>query len=184
MDKVWFKLRQTHYPPGPEDVILAGDGNDTAASICLGHCITGLKRLDFPLNRGEVLAFPTRMKVFRASSLEFKWHDEQRSNHGVKLGIGAPVAAALGLLSVQGSVKLAFRHSRADYEMYDRLDTYFVQPTPAYVEDCLDGEALRKYIAGKSNWSFFLITGIRVARKGSKKTEETRSREVEGGPQA
>lgn len=63
MEKVWFKLRQTDHYPAPEDIILLGNGDDSQATICLGHFISDLKRLDFPLNRDSILPFHRRMTV-------------------------------------------------------------------------------------------------------------------------
>ncbi len=58
MEKVWFKLRQTDYPPGPEETILAGSGDDTSAPICLGHFVSDLKHIDFPINSGRYPGLP------------------------------------------------------------------------------------------------------------------------------
>ncbi|PTD02645.1 hypothetical protein FCULG_00009260 [Fusarium culmorum] len=115
MEKVWFKLRQTdHYPPS-EDTILLGDGDDLEATLCLGHYVSDLKNIDFPLNRGSILPFPRRMT---------------------------------------GST-----------------------------QDCLDQEELKAYVKGKSFWSMFMITGIKVARAGTRETREENGVFVDIGPQ-
>ncbi|KAI1823013.1 hypothetical protein F4861DRAFT_540411 [Xylaria intraflava] len=183
MEKVWFKLRQTHYPPGPEASILAGEGDDTNCPIALGHCIPDLKRLEHPINAGAIVAFPTRMKVFRGSTTDFTWDAERKASNGVSIGAGAPLAAAMGLLTVKASVQLAFERSISEHERYARLDTYFVQPNRAYVETCLKTAELKRYVGAWPSRSFFMITGIRVARGGSRSVQEASRVTVQGGPE-
>ncbi|KJZ78278.1 hypothetical protein HIM_02316 [Hirsutella minnesotensis 3608] len=182
MEKVWFKLRQTHYPPGPEAKILAGDGDDSQASICLGHCIPDLKHIDFPINSGAVVAFPTRIKVFHSQSLEFKWNDTRSSGFGLSLGAGSALAAALGLLTVKASIRLAFKNSVEEHEGYERLDTYFVQPNRRYIASCLETDALKEYVDDRLDWSLFMITGIKVARAGGKTAKMVKDMTIDGGP--
>ncbi|RDA89194.1 hypothetical protein CP532_0509 [Ophiocordyceps camponoti-leonardi (nom. inval.)] len=184
MEKVWFKLRQTHYPPGPEEKILAGEGDDSTTPICLGHIIPDLKHIDFPLNGGEVVAFPARMAVFKSESIHFKWHDGSRSGLSLVFGAGGSIAAALGLVSVKASVRFAFQRSVDEYEEFDRLDTYFVQPNRRYVEQCLQTALVGGYIEDKKDWSFFIITGIKVARAGKRSTRAASGTDTGGGPQA
>ncbi|RDA92663.1 hypothetical protein CP533_3732 [Ophiocordyceps camponoti-saundersi (nom. inval.)] len=183
MEKVWFKLRQTHYPPGPEERILAGDGDDTKTPICLGHIIPDLKHIDFPINGGEVVAFPARMTVFKSESIHFKWHDGQRTGWGFALGAGGTIAAALGLVSVKASIRFAFQRSVDEYEEFERLDTYFVQPNRPYVEQCLRMALVKDHVEDKKDWSFFIITGIKVARAGKRSTRAASGTETGGGPQ-
>jgi hypothetical protein len=177
MEKVWFKLRQTDYPPPTEESM--GTSEETAP-ICLGHFISDLKHIDFVLNRCAIEEFPPNMQVFHTDAIHFKWDDSWNAETGGGLGAGAPIAAAAGL-TVKGSVKLAFSRSVQSCEEYDRLDSYIVQPNRAYVADCLDGDALSAHVAGKKSWSMFIITGIRVARKGKKTTSESSRKEGEGG---
>jgi len=183
MEKVWFKLRQTHYPPGPEASILAGRGDDTNCPIALGHCVPDLKRLEFPVNSGAILPFPTRMKVFQASTIDFKWDAARKTSYGLGLGAGAPLAVAMGLLTVKASIQLAFEHSVSEHEKYARLDTYFVQPNRSYVDACLKTAEMKRYVGDRESWSFFMITGIRVAREGSRSVQEGSRVVVEGGPE-
>lgn len=180
MDKVWFKLRQTHYCSGPEEVILSGDGDDSQAPICLGHCIPDLRRLDFPINRGAITPFSTRMKVFPTQSINFKWDETRGLENDPLVGVTAPVAAAMGLLTVKGSIQFAFKKAVENHEMYQRLDTYIVQPNRHYVDECLQTEALQDHIRGKTTWSFFMITGIRVARTGKRSTGKSSGVDVNG----
>lgn len=182
MDKVWFKLRQTHYPPGPGEVILAGDGDDSQAPLCLGHCISDLKHLDCPLNSGALVAFPQRMSVFSSHVIDFKWERKRGFATSLALATSAPIAASLGLQTVKASISVAFKRSVSQYEEYKRLDTYIVQPNHRYIQQCLEREELKNYIGDKANWSFFMITGLRVARAGTRLDTAIKNVQVKGGP--
>ncbi|PHH79272.1 hypothetical protein CDD80_5267 [Ophiocordyceps camponoti-rufipedis] len=183
MDKVWFKLRQTHYPPAPEAKILAGDGDDSQSAICLGHIIPDLGHIDFPINSGAVVAFPSRMTVFQSHSLEFRWQDGRKSGLGLGLGAGGTLAGALGLMTVKASIRLAFQRSVEEYEEFDRLDTYIVQLNRRYVDQCLETDEVKDYVGNKRDWAFFIITGVKIARAGQRKTRVNSSTETGGGPQ-
>lgn len=179
MEKVWFKLRQTDYPPPTVESM--GTSEETGP-ICLGHFISDLKHIDFVLNRGAVEEFPPSMEVYPTNTTKFTWDDSQDSKTGGALGVGVPIAAAAGL-TVKGSIKLAFSNSVHNYEEYEGLDSYIVQPNPAYIAECLDGDLMKAHVADRKIWSIFMITGLRIARKGKKTTSETSKVEVEGGPE-
>ncbi|PNP43615.1 hypothetical protein TGAMA5MH_04587 [Trichoderma gamsii] len=183
MDKVWFKLRQTCYPPGPEETILAGDGDDSQGPLCLGHCIADLKHLDSPFNSGAVVPFPQRMNVFSSHIVDFKWERKRGFATSLALAANAPIAATIGLLTVKASVSMAFKRSVSQIEEYSRLDTYIVQPTRRYIQQCLETDELKKYVGDKPHWSFFMITGLRVARAGTRLDITSKhALEIKGGP--
>ncbi|KAF4435105.1 hypothetical protein FACUT_7406 [Fusarium acutatum] len=175
MEKVWFKLRQTDYPPSPEDAILRGDGDDSTAPLCLGHLVSNLKALDFPLNHGSILPFPSRMRVFGNSTLNFTWDDTRLRSPGTNL-------AATGV-TAKASLQFAFMKTVESHEEYDRLDTYIVQPTKGYIEDCLERDQLKAYVKGKVSWSMFMITGIKVARAGKREAQEETNLAADIGPE-
>lgn len=184
MEKVWFKLRQTDYPPPPEETILAGDGDgdDSCAPICLGHIIPDLKHLDFPINRGAIHPFPPRMRVFNTNTLDFRWEKTTAEHTGINIGASAPpVLAAVGI-TVKASLLVAFAQSVETHEAYARLDTYIVQPTKRYVDECLKREELKEYIGGRLSWFVFIITGIMVARGGTRDTKSADAVDLEVGP--
>ncbi|KAG5654842.1 hypothetical protein KAF25_009219 [Fusarium avenaceum] len=182
MEKVWFKLGQTDYPPPPEDTILRGDGDDSAAPLCLGHIIRNLKDLDFPLNQHSIAAFPHRMRVFCNTTLNFTWDETKLKSPGTNLAAGAPILAAAGI-TAKTSLQFAFMRTVESYEAYERLDTYIVQPTKSYIEDCLAQEKLKAHIKGKVAWSIFMITGIKVARAGKREAQEQKCLAADIGPE-
>jgi len=182
MEKVWFKLRQTDYPPSPEDAILRGDGDDSAAPLCLGHFISNLKTLDFPLNHGSILPFPPLMRPFCSSILNFTWDDTRLKSPGTNLAAGAPILAAAGV-TAKASLQFAFMKTVESHEEYDRLDTYIVQPTKGYIKDCLEQDELKAHVKGKISWSVFMITGIKVARAGKREAQEETNVAADIGPE-
>ncbi|KLO98308.1 uncharacterized protein FFB20_06319 [Fusarium fujikuroi] len=182
MEKVWFKLRQTDYPPCPEDAILHGDGDDSTAPLCLGHFISNLKTLDFPLNHGSILPFPPLMRPFCSSILNFTWDDTRLKSPGTNLAAGAPILAATGV-TAKASLQFAFMKTVESHEEYDRLDTYIVQPTKGYIKDCLEQDELKAHIKGKISWSAFMITGIKVARAGKREAQEETNVAADIGPE-
>ncbi|CZR39128.1 uncharacterized protein FPRO_05680 [Fusarium proliferatum ET1] len=182
MEKVWFKLRQTDYPPSPEDAILHGDGDDSTAPLCLGHFISNLKALDFPLNHGSILPFPPLMRPFCSSILNFTWDDTRLKSPGTNLAAGAPILAAAGV-TAKASLQFAFMKTVESHEEYDRLDTYIVQPTKGYIRDCLEQDELKAHVKGKVSWSVFMITGIKVARAGKREAQEETNIAADIGPE-
>ncbi|KAF5237119.1 hypothetical protein FAUST_6259 [Fusarium austroamericanum] len=121
------------------------------------------------------------MTVHRTSVLDFTWNDSTTNAPGITLSAGVPVLATAGI-TVKASLQAAFMQTIENHESYDRLDTYTVQPTEGYIEDCLDQEELRAYMKGKPFWSMFMITGIKVARIGTKETREENGMVVDVGP--
>ncbi|GJC96375.1 hypothetical protein ColKHC_05201 [Colletotrichum higginsianum] len=175
MDKVWFKLRQTDYPPPtPESM---GTRIETGP-LCLGHIVPDLRHLDFPINRNEIEPFSRNMLVYTTSAHSFRWHDTLDKERSSTLGGGAPVLAAVGLpVTATADVKAVFKASVANNEEYERLDTYLVQVTRAYIADCLEGNKVAEHVKKSSSlgtWSMFIITGLKIARVGSRSTSSSK----------
>ncbi|EFQ30410.1 hypothetical protein CGRA01v4_09953 [Colletotrichum graminicola] len=103
-----------------------GTGTETGP-LDLGHFVPDLRRLDFPINRGEIEPFLRSMPMFPTASISFRWGDTQASEYGGVLGGGAPVLAAAGEpVTAKADVSAIFRSSVFNYEAYERLDTYVV----------------------------------------------------------
>jgi len=171
MDKVWFKLRQTDYPPPPEAAILRGC-TGVEAPICLGHIIEDLKSLNFAMNPDTIEPLPRNMRVFPTRMIDFRWDDARSQERSVDVGASAPVATAAGV-TLGADIKLAFSKSVGSHEEYERLDKYIVQPTQSYITDCLDEEPFASYTKGRTTWSIFMVTGLCVARKGTSSTSDS-----------
>ncbi|GKU07319.1 hypothetical protein FLAG1_10222 [Fusarium langsethiae] len=119
--------------------------------------------------------------VHRNSVLKFSWDDGTQNAPGIHLAAGAPVLAAAGI-TAKANLQTAFMRNVENHESYDQLDTYTVQRTKSYVEDCLAQDELKTYVKGKPFWSMFMITGIKVARAGTRETREERGTIVDVGP--
>ncbi|KAJ5668903.1 hypothetical protein N7462_009973 [Penicillium macrosclerotiorum] len=146
--------------------------------ICLGHFIADIEHIDFALNQGCIEEFPPSMRVYQTKTIHFKWDENTEASGGGSFGMGAP---APGGMAIKGSLKQVFRRSVHSYEEYDRLDTYIVQPNKAYIAECLEIDELASHIAGKRSWSAFMITGLKVARKGFKTLHQARGTKNELG---
>jgi hypothetical protein len=168
MDKVWFKLRQTDYPPPPEAAILQGC-TGVEAPVCLSHVFEDLTTLDFAINTDSIEPLPRNMRVFPTRMVDFRWDGTRSQENSVDLGASAPVAAAAGV-TLGGDIKLAFSKSVESHEEYERLDKYIMQPIQVYIKDCLKKEPFASYIKEKMTWSMFMVTGLCMARKGISST--------------
>ena len=184
MEKVWFKLLQTDYsPPTVESMGTDKGTEEEKGAIRLGHFISDLKHIDFPINQNEVENFPANMPVFATTALEFKWDSSENTERGGNLGVGAPIAVAAGI-TVKGNLKLTFKREFTNHEQYDRLDKYIVQMNKSYIQDCLDSiGSLEKY-TNKRIWTIFVVTGLMVARGATKRAAtESKGMELEVGPE-
>ncbi|WYZ41191.1 hypothetical protein EsH8_V_000086 [Colletotrichum jinshuiense] len=103
------------------------------------------------------------MAIQRTYSHDTSWKETNQLN--ANLSLGAKVLAVPGV-TVNASAGAAFLRSVDNASHFDTLDTYIVQATQAYVEDSLYTEEVSKYIKENPsiNRSFYMITGITVAR--------------------
>lgn len=180
--KCWFVLRQTHYPPPelPEFGVGVAKG-----PICLGHVIPDLAHLDNVINTKGPNEFPADMQIYPSTAWDLTWESSAADGVGLDGTVGAPVAAAAGVeLSLSAGV--AFQKSIRNSDQFEKLETFIVQPTAEYVEDTVDDPQVARYIEKHTvlgfSKSLFLITGIIIARGAKTSVEETKKRDVHGGP--
>ncbi|KAJ3960849.1 hypothetical protein N0V92_002465 [Colletotrichum tropicale] len=149
----------------------------------MGHFVSDLSRIDFPINRGEIEPFPRSMQVHYKTDQFFKWEESQGSEHGGALGGGAPVLGAAGVpITAKADIKAVFKATVSSFEVYERLDTYLVQVNRSYIADCLENEKIAQHTKDRAifgKWSMFVITGLKVARSGS--SSKSSSRKTESG---
>ncbi|KAK6526010.1 hypothetical protein TWF281_011051 [Arthrobotrys megalospora] len=181
MDNCWFVLKQTHYPAPSADSMRKGK---PTGSISLGHIIRDLKHLDQVINAEHIEPFSRAMHIWPTRLFDFKWgHSTEQETTGLAAA-GVPIAAAAGL-TVGADAGFAFRQSVKNYWEFQQLDRYIVQPTSSYVNACLESEEVAKYIESVRTlgfWSIFMITGLIVARGGSRNViTESSGRGVSGG---
>ncbi|KAK6337070.1 hypothetical protein TWF718_009856 [Orbilia javanica] len=181
MENCWFVLKQTHYPAPDVDSMRKGK---PTGPISLGHVIRDLKHLDQVINAEYVEPFTRAMQIHQTKMQNFQWNHTEEGERALEASVGVPVPPAPGL-TVNASIGFAFRKSVKNYWEFEHLDRYIVQPTQPYLNECLESEEVSKYVERSQKfgfWSFFMITGLIIARGGGKNTAaEAQAHEVSAG---
>lgn len=184
MDKCWFVLSQTDYPP-PQEVDEIGAVKQVGP-LCLGHFVKDLKHLDHVINTSGPDPFPLDMPIYRTDPIEFEWESNKEGGFDLSAGAEVPVAAAVPGLSAKASLGLALKKTVGDSWLIEGLETVVVAPTRAYVNRCLAGEAMREFLEHNKfgpTWSVFIITGLKIARGNTtRKTSRGGEKGISGGP--
>ncbi|KAF5963527.1 hypothetical protein FCOIX_13805 [Fusarium coicis] len=183
MDKCWFVLSQTHYPP-PQESDENGAFKQTGP-LCLGHFIKNLQHLDDVINTGGPEPFPLDMPVYRTGPIEFEWESNKEGGFDVSVSADVPVAAAPGI-NAKASLGFALKKTVGNSWQIEQLETVTVEPTRAYVSRCLAGEQIVEFLEDSKfgpTWSIFIITGLKIVRGNStQKTSQGREKGLKGGP--
>jgi hypothetical protein len=183
MDKCWFVLPQTHYPPPQEEEDENGALKQTG-SICLGHFIKDLKHLDQVVNSSGPEAFPFDMPIYRTKPTNFEWEENKEQGLSLSTTAEAPVAAVAGI-TAKGSLGFALKKTVGNHWQIDELSTMVVQPSRAYINRCLASEPVAEFLKHAKlgpTWSIFMITGLKIAHGNStQKVSHGRERSVQGG---
>lgn len=183
MDKCWFVLSQTHYPP-PREADENGVSKQ-AGPLCLGHFIKNLKHLDHVVNRDGPEPFPRDMPVYRTGPIEFQWESNEEAGFDVSMGAAVPIAAAPGI-NANTSLGLALKKTVGNSWQIEQLETLTIDPTRAYLNRCLASEQVVELLEDKKfspTWSIFMITGLKIVRGNStQNTSHGRERGIKGGP--
>lgn len=180
MDKCWFVLPQTHYPPPQED---EENGKQTGP-ICLGHFIQDLEHLDQVINESGPEPFSLEMPIYRTQPIGFEWENNREGGIDLSVSADAPVAAGAGV-TAKASMGFALKKTVRDYWQFDQLDTMVVQPSRAYINRCLATPQIAEFLQQKkllSTWSIYIITGLKIVRGSStRQTSYGRERGLRGG---
>ncbi|KAH8692295.1 hypothetical protein BGW36DRAFT_464809 [Talaromyces proteolyticus] len=176
MEKCWFILRQSHYPP-PQDGI---------GPIQLGHIIPDLRRLDQVINATPgPYPYPRGIAIYKSRQEIVKSKIDNNDKASLSSSVLVPIPQAAGLVSVGGRIGYAFQRSVARYWEFDALDISFIQPTRAYIEDCLGEDAVKMYIDRHrhlNSWSLYMVTGLTVARGAKAKREDKKRDDISIAP--
>lgn len=183
MDKCWFVLSQTHYPP-PQEV--SGNGAfKQSGPLCLGHFVKSLKHLDQVINKGGPEPFPLDMPVYRTGPIEFEWGSNKEAGFNTSIQASVPIAAAPGL-DAKASLGLALRKTVGNSWQIEQLETLTVDPTRSYLNRCLAGDDIVQYLEEHRlgpTWSIFIITGLKIVRgRSTQTTSQERERGISAGP--
>jgi hypothetical protein len=158
-EKSWFILRYNHFPP------------DTF--IKLGQLVTNPKEPNIPIAPDGPLDFPSNM--ISVSSVEEGFHWEASSGHDEHLTLSAEMDG----LPVSGEIKAEFKKKVRNWADFTSLETQLIGPTKQYVEESMGrplvAETLGKNILQKS---VFMVTGLKIAKKGERGVESARSKEL------
>ncbi|KAF4447233.1 hypothetical protein F53441_9220 [Fusarium austroafricanum] len=183
MDKCWFVLSQTHYPP-PQESDENGAFKQTGP-LCLGHFIKNLKHLDHVINTGGPEPFPLDMPVYRTGPIEFEWESTKEGGFDASIGADVPIAAAPGI-NAKASLGFALKKTIGNSWQIEQLETLTVEPTRAYINRCLAGEQIAEFLEDNKlgpTWSIFIITGLKIVRGNStQETSHGREKGINGGP--
>jgi hypothetical protein len=184
MEKCWFVLKQSHYPPPdlPEHGIGIANG-----AICLGHIVPDSKNLDGVINRSEDgIKFTLVVKIYHTESWDLDWKRDEGLKAGGSENASAPITGAIPV-TAKLHTKLAFEHTKKDHKEFDTLDRYIIQVNRKFIGGILEDEVVAAHIertkgvkllgvGGK--WSVYMITGIIVARGAKGESGESRKAEA------
>jgi hypothetical protein len=184
MEKCWFVLKQSHYPP--PDLPKNGIGIANGA-ISLGHIIPDSINLDGVINRSEEgIKFTPAVRIYHTESWGLDWKRDKSLEAGLSANVKAPIGAGVPVFAEQ-QTKLAFEHTEKNYKEFDTLDRYTIQVDRKFISRILEDEEVAAHIERikgvqllgiGGQWSIYMITGITVARGAKGDSEE--SRKVEG----
>lgn len=181
MDKCWFVLRQSHYPP-PE----YSEAEDSSrGAICLGHIIPDLEHLDNVINTDGPELYPANMPVYTTKKWSLNWEFDR----GHLMELSASGAAPIGPIQADANVAVVFQNSTSSYSNFESLDTNIIQPTLAYIEDSLESELVRKElesrkILGISSWTLLMVTGLIIAKGAANEQHDLAAASTSGQVQA
>ncbi|KAK1714997.1 uncharacterized protein BDZ83DRAFT_680772 [Colletotrichum acutatum] len=165
-EKCWFTLRQTHYPA---PMVLEDETGVTGlvkGPWCCGEIIPDLAHLDNIINYRGPTKFPVDMPIYHKKSEDVPWGLTSgplinQSGHN-----NAPFTATAGTTATI-SADIASQETVTYHDKFEALDTYTIEVTPAYIQDCIATKEVLDHIRLHSrmgSWSMLMITGIAVAR--------------------
>lgn len=167
MDKCWFVLKQTHYPPPPDESLQKGKPD---GPLCLGHLIPSLRQLDQVINVEEFRDFMPKMKVWRSDTIDFTLDQSTGRDVGLSGQASFPIANGIPGVNATASIGALFGKRVANHYQFSRLEKYIVNPTTTWINDSIDTDEVKNYIKRTSRlgrWKMYLISGIAIARAGA-----------------
>lgn len=176
MDKCWFVLRQTHYPPPTTEYLEDGrEYQPGTNSLCLGDIITDLRRLDHRINQSGPEPYPLDMLVQRTTSGRLQWITRDDGTHELGGSFESPTLAALTGVTLGSDIELALKRSVSRYYDIESLETMIIQPRGTYLDRSLSHNDIRDWIKEKlllniGAWEAFMVSGMIVAQ-GKKSTQ-------------
>ena len=178
MDKCWFVLKQTHYPP-PTYVTLPTGEEQQRGWICIGHLLESPKTLDDdnPLNGGDPPPYPLDMLISTSKPMNVKWSHSAERGYEVSGNIDAPVAEAIGI-TVGADLNLALQNTVKNDWVIDALKVTIARPTQGYVRSSAASVKAPTTVSGKE---MYMITGLIIAQGHKSGTTASGSETTAGG---
>ncbi|KAK4151209.1 hypothetical protein C8A00DRAFT_36149 [Chaetomidium leptoderma] len=165
MDKCWFALRYTHYTaPKYESPGMAY--GEAEGPLRLGHLLPGPRAVDNIINASGVLSFPKDMRITKSDTVNFCYARRVERTIEGSAAAEAPITAAAGL-KIAVDAGAIFRTFMGNTWSIDRLETQIMQPTSAYVKNCLESPEVASWIDAHKKlgaWKVYMITGLMIAR--------------------
>lgn len=184
MDKCWFVLRQSHYPP-PRNQDCEDGSVKQSGPLCLGHFVSDLKHLDQVINSDGPVHIPLEVPMFETQAANFEWESTKEKGLDFSANASVPVAAAAGL-TAKAELGVVFKRNVQRYWEFERLETSIIQPNRSYIASCLASAPLAEFVGKRPTalpWSLYMITGLIIARgKSNSRTVEGRENELSSGP--
>ncbi|KAL2833778.1 hypothetical protein BDW59DRAFT_138164 [Aspergillus cavernicola] len=130
----------------------------------------------YPLNAGNVIAPLDGPLITSPPATGFSASRSQLKERGFKVW-----AKLSDLFPVGANGQVGSRSGMEDLFTIERVETSFFLPSPAYLEESLKCEAVRRYLDG-SRWrkSLFIVTGIKVARNAKVRSSMANRRNAGG----
>ncbi|KAM0457503.1 hypothetical protein ACHAO4_003304 [Trichoderma viride] len=182
MEKCWFVLKQSHYPPPrlPKRGIGIGNG-----AISLGHIIPNLLDLDGVINRSEEgIKFTPSVQIYHTESWGLDWKRDKGLEAALTTDVTAPMGPGTSV-SVEQQTKTAFAHTEKNHQEFDTLDRYIIQVDRKFIRKLLDDDEVVEHVERTKGirllggqWSVFMITGITVARGAKEEFGESKTFEA------
>jgi hypothetical protein len=133
--------------------------------INIGQIFLSLKAPD------EILSPPLQPLPEIHTSYKDNWETERNRTMSGSMGIWAQVLASI--LGLGGNVSAGFEKERAEVLKFRSLDTFFIKPTPEYIEQSMSAPTVKEYLERHpSTKSMFMVTGVKVARDAEVKKHQ------------
>lgn len=181
MEKCWFVLKQSHYPP--PDLPKSGIGIANGA-ICLGHIIPDSINLDGVINRTEEgIRFTPAVRIYHTESWGLDWKRDTGLGAGLSANVEVPIGAGVPVLAEQ-QAKVVFEKTEKNHEKFKTLDRYIIQVDRKFIRKILEDKAVADHIERikgvrllgiGGQWRVFMITGITVARGAKGESGESKT---------
>jgi len=157
-EKCWFVLRYKHFPPdGP---------------IKLGQLVSNPAEPYQVIDFSGPSAYPANMPIIPSVEQHFTWDSVTGSEGNLTL------SGRTNCLPVSGAVRAAFKNTMHSYAQFETLETAIIVPTPEFISSSMNRPVIKEFLGSHVlPKRVFMITGLKIARKGQAGHGRTISRD-------